>query len=197
MIKLFVDTSSDYLSLVLTSNKEVLSSIRILAGRKMSEEILGQINNIISVSQIDISDIDEFYVVTGPGSFTGVRIGVAMVMGIAEGLSKECYGITSLDCGAITSGLDKCSIAVRLKGDLFAIRKYSFKENIFSDYFCDTISNDEMNNYIIINSDKKSNIDLEKVAIDDKYIMFQNKCEPLYLRKSEAELNIDKNRINR
>ena len=197
MLKFFVDTSSDYLSLVLTSNKEVLSSIRILAGRKMSEEILGQINNIISVSQISISDIDEFYVVTGPGSFSGVRIGVAMVMGIAEGLSKKCYGITSLDCGAITSGLDVCSVAVRLKGDLFAIRKYNFKENIFSDYFCDTISNDEMNKYIIINSDKQSNIALEKVAIDDRHIMFKDKCEPLYLRKSEAELNIDKKRINR
>lgn len=160
----------------------------------MSEEILGQIDNILSVSRCNIRDIDNFYVVVGPGSFTGVRIGIATILGITEGLSKKCYGLTSLDCGAITSGLDKCNVAVRLKGDIFAVKTYDFTNNMFSDYTCEEISNDSLSNYFLVNTDNKSNIHIEKVANDSRYTMFQRSCEPLYLRKSEAEINLDKKR---
>lgn len=194
MFKLFIDTSSDYLSLVLTSGEEVLSSLRLLAGRRMSEELLGQIDNIISASGVSAVSVGEFYAVTGPGSFTGVRIGTAMAMGLAEGASKPCYGITSLDAAALASGLEVCKTASRLKGDIFAVREYDFGRGEFSAYSVREIKVGDISGYITVNSGEGSFVQLEKAVSGSGYMKFRGECEPLYLRKPEAELNLDKKR---
>lgn len=190
-----MDTSSDYLSLVLTSHGGILSSLRLLAGRRMSEELLCQIDNLVVSNGINIQMIGEFYAVTGPGSFTGVRIGTAMAMGLAEGMSKPCYGFSSLDAAAISSGLTVCKAASKLKGDIFAVREYDFNRNEFSDYFCKTIDQNSLSEYVIVNSGSGTCLFLEKAVSDGRYDIFRSECSPLYLRKSEAELNLDKKRL--
>lgn len=196
MLKLFIDTSSDYLSLVLTFNEEVISSLRLLAGRKISEELLVQIERLMIACGIDISNIGEFYAVTGPGSFTGVRIGVAMAMGLAAGASKPCYGITSLDAAALASGNDVCKTASRLKGDVFAVREYDFSRGEFSPYLCRDIKNPEAEGYINVNGGNGSFVRLEEAVSGGRYMEFRGECAPLYLRKSEAELNLDKRSLD-
>lgn len=196
MFKLFIDTSSDYLSLLLTSREEVLSSLRLLAGRRISEKLLGQIEGLTAACGADISSIDEFYAITGPGSFTGVRIGVAMAMGLAAGASRPCYGITSLDAAALASGLDVCKTASRLKGDIFAVREYDFGRREFSGYLCRDIKEPESEGYINVNDGNGSFVQLERAVSDIRYMEFRGECAPLYLRKSEAELNLDKRRFD-
>lgn len=191
-----MDTSSDYLSLVLTSHTKVLSSLKLLAGRRISEELLCQIDCILISSGITLQDIDEFYAVTGPGSFTGVRIGVAMAMGLADGVSKPCYGLSSLDGAALASGLSVCKVASKLKGDIFAVRIYDFNKKDFSEYFCTEIAENSLSEYIVVNSGRESFLLLEKAISDGRFIDFRTDCSPLYLRKSEAELNLDKKRTN-
>jgi len=61
-----------------------------------SQKMMPQIEDLFSLAEIDIADIDVFAVATGPGSFTGVRIGVATVKGMAQALNKPCVGVSTL-----------------------------------------------------------------------------------------------------
>ena len=55
---------------------------------------------ILDKNNLTLNDIDGFAVVVGPGSFTGLRIGIAIAKGFAFSLNKPLYGISSLKCVA-------------------------------------------------------------------------------------------------
>lgn len=191
MVKLFVDSSCDYLSLLLTSEGKTQGALKLSCGRRMNESIMDSIGFLFEKAFMDIEDIDELYAVTGPGSFTGVRIGVAAVLGLSAGLGKPCFGITSLDAAAAASGLSRLKCASRLKGDIFALREYDFKNGYFSPYYCGGIEG-EKEPLVLVNTDGKYPVDLERAVTIGKAEVFRGECAPLYLRKSEAEINIDK-----
>lgn len=62
-----------------------------------SQKMMPQIADMFKNSEIDISDVDVFAAAVGPGSFTGVRIGVAAVKGMARAVDKPCVGISTLE----------------------------------------------------------------------------------------------------
>lgn len=68
-----------------------------------SVNLMPMIEEALSRSGLDISAVDLYAVVTGPGSFTGVRIGVSAVKGMAHGAGKPCVGVDALE--ALASGL--------------------------------------------------------------------------------------------
>ncbi len=83
---LAIDTSSDYLSLGLQSGSKQCHILEKV-GNKQSELILPQINDLLRQNNIKISDINLIAYNQGPGSFTGLRIGLSVAMGIALGLN--------------------------------------------------------------------------------------------------------------
>lgn len=62
-----------------------------------SEKVLPLIDSLLKELNIKINGIDKFVVCIGPGSFTGIRIGVSLVKGMAEGLNKPIIGVTALE----------------------------------------------------------------------------------------------------
>lgn len=62
-----------------------------------SQTLLPMVENVLKNTQTKISDIDIFSVSSGPGSFTGVRIGVAAIKGLADGVNKPCFGVSTLE----------------------------------------------------------------------------------------------------
>lgn len=62
-----------------------------------SETLMPMVKNILDNTKTDIGSVDVFSVSNGPGSFTGVRIGVAAVKGMADGADKPCLGISTLE----------------------------------------------------------------------------------------------------
>lgn len=68
-----------------------------------SVSMMPMVEEALTRSGLDIADVDLFAAVTGPGSFTGVRIGVSAVKGMAHGAGKPCIGIDALE--ALASGL--------------------------------------------------------------------------------------------
>lgn len=62
-----------------------------------SETLLPMIAHLCDLTHIPIAEIDAFAVTVGPGSFTGVRIGVATMKGLAFGQGKPCYAISALE----------------------------------------------------------------------------------------------------
>ena len=68
-----------------------------------SQKMMPQIEAILSQAEVDISDIDYFAAAVGPGSFTGVRIGVATVKSMAQAAGKECVAVSTLEALANAS----------------------------------------------------------------------------------------------
>ena len=191
MTRLILDTSSDYLVIVISQDNTVIASQVLYAGKKMSELLLFQLDNMLESSSININDIDEFYAGVGPGSFTGVRIGVALVLGLSSALNKKAYGISSLDVEAIVSEKDLLKTASLLKGNVYAVKNYDFTNNVFSEYYVDEIC-ENINDYTLVNNNKSYFPNISFAIQSGRLWDFRAECTPIYLRKSEAELNLDK-----
>ena len=173
------------------SRSKPLLILSLYAGKKMSELLLFQLDNMLESSSININDIDEFYAGVGPGSFTGVRIGVALVLGLSSALNKKAYGISSLDVEAIVSEKDLLKTASLLKGNVYAVRNYDFTNNVFSEYYVDEIC-ENINDYTLVNNNKSYFPNISFAVRSGRLWDFRAECTPIYLRKSEAELNLDK-----
>ena len=71
-----------------------------------SQNLLPMVESALKVCDIDIKDIDLFAVTEGPGSFTGLRIGMALVKGMATAFNTPCVGVSSLKALAKSVSLD-------------------------------------------------------------------------------------------
>ncbi|MGK0337736.1 MAG: tRNA threonylcarbamoyladenosine biosynthesis protein TsaB [Candidatus Azotimanducaceae bacterium] len=97
MTTLAIDTSSRACVLGLRTAEKTWSDETIL-DRTHSKEILPRIDALLNSAQVAKSDIDLIVYGQGPGSFTGLRIGVGVVQGLAFGLGKPVVGVSSLAC---------------------------------------------------------------------------------------------------
>ncbi|HSE37894.1 MAG TPA: tRNA (adenosine(37)-N6)-threonylcarbamoyltransferase complex dimerization subunit type 1 TsaB [Blastocatellia bacterium] len=100
---LAVDTSSKATSLAVAQGATLLRSIRELPDQKRSETLWGEIKVALAELGLTISDVDLFAVCTGPGGFTGLRVGMAAVMGFSAATNKPLFGVTSLEATAFTA----------------------------------------------------------------------------------------------
>jgi len=89
-----------------------------------SNTLLKEINKALLESKTTLEEISLFVVGCGPGSFTGLRIGIATVKGLATTLEKACAGIPSLQAVAHAAGPSESSVALLPagRGEVFAQR---------------------------------------------------------------------------
>ena len=103
-IVLAVDTSTDMLACavarVADGAVEVLASADHLCRRKANVELVGTCERALADAGLGMPDVDAVLVGRGPGSFTGVRIGIATAKGLACGLGRPLYGTSALDAMA-------------------------------------------------------------------------------------------------
>lgn len=93
---LSVDTSNISSSVSILENEKNLGEIFLNCGLVHSKTIFRTIKYLIDLMPFDIKDIDLFSVCTGPGSYTGIRIGLSIVKGMQLVSKKPCVGISSL-----------------------------------------------------------------------------------------------------
>ncbi|MEO0327702.1 MAG: tRNA (adenosine(37)-N6)-threonylcarbamoyltransferase complex dimerization subunit type 1 TsaB [Pseudomonadota bacterium] len=96
------DTSANICSTCVfdSSSETVLSERQADIGRKHAEHLMVQIETCLDEAGLDYSALDRIGITTGPGSFTGVRVGVAVAKGLALSLKKPSIGISALDACA-------------------------------------------------------------------------------------------------
>ena len=94
---LAVDTTATCASVAICDGGKVLASYTQKNGLTHSETLLPMIEAMLKNLKLTPDDVDMFAVSEGPGSFTGVRIGVAAVKGLAFGKNKICVGTSTLD----------------------------------------------------------------------------------------------------
>ena len=96
MISLLIDTSISIPTIAVVKNQEVLYKYHEKIASDMSSKILPIIDEGIKSTNIELNDIDKIFVITGPGSFTGVRIGVTIGKTIGYSLNNELITLSSL-----------------------------------------------------------------------------------------------------
>lgn len=97
---LSIDSTSVTASAAITENGNTLAENFINNGLTHSQTLMPLVEKTLKDSGISIKDIDLFAVTNGPGSFTGVRIGIASVKGMADALGKPCFAVSTLEAVA-------------------------------------------------------------------------------------------------
>ncbi|MBQ7219280.1 MAG: tRNA (adenosine(37)-N6)-threonylcarbamoyltransferase complex dimerization subunit type 1 TsaB, partial [Ruminococcus sp.] len=95
MMILSVDSSATPASVCLYDGK-VLAEYYINTKLTHSQTLVAMIESVLQVTGTDVKDIDMYAVNSGPGSFTGVRIGVSAVKGMAYAQDKPCVAVSTL-----------------------------------------------------------------------------------------------------
>jgi len=94
---LATDTSTDTLTVAVCDAHAVLAEIVVHAPRTHSERLLRTADNLLAQAGLSLAEVDALAVGIGPGSFTGLRIGIAAWKGLALGTGLPLVGVPSLD----------------------------------------------------------------------------------------------------
>lgn len=101
---LAVDTSSELLSVVLQRGDLLLGRFEVLQAHTHGRYVLSAIEAVMEASRLKLTDVDVFGMCVGPGSFTGLRVGMAAVKGICAGVGgKPAVGVSSVEVLAAQS----------------------------------------------------------------------------------------------
>ncbi len=93
---LAVESSAVSAGAALSEDGKLLGEFYLNVGLTHSCTLMPMIESLLRYADVSVRDVDLFAVSNGPGSFTGVRIGVATVKGLAQPLGKPCVGISTL-----------------------------------------------------------------------------------------------------
>ena len=93
---LMIDTSGPACGVAIAREGRLVCDMQLVSGRTHSQRVMPMVEAALAMSDMAVSDIDVFGAVTGPGSFTGVRIGVSSVKALAHAAGRPCVGVDAL-----------------------------------------------------------------------------------------------------
>ncbi len=163
---LYIDTSSSFLYSAIVENNTLIEEVKQEFGHNLSEEAMPAIISMFEKSKLNAKDIDKIIVVNGPGSFTGIRIGITIAKVYAWSLNIPITTITSIEAMAISTNINTYKVPM-----LDARRGY-----VFTGIF------DSENNVILEPSylkkeelnDKLTDLNVFTVITNDNTIDYQN-----------------------
>ena len=91
------DSTARAASVAVLEDERALAVFTIDNGLTQSELLLPMAEDALRALKLSFSDIDAFAATMGPGSFTGVRIGAALIKGLAFGKNKPCIGVSTIE----------------------------------------------------------------------------------------------------
>ena len=214
---LAIDTSSEICGVCILEDNNLIDDNSISNGMTHSENLMPLISEILERNNLKITDIELIACTVGPGSFTGIRIGISTIKALAEVNNIKIAGITSLEvlAGNISNADVKVSI-LDARNDQVYCGIFDNENNLIEDMIADSIDNTILklkryNNIVCVGNGADKHKDLLKSQIsnlefcDDNiqkaeivgklgYKRFLNddlktadEILPKYLRKSQAE----------
>ena len=103
---LSIDTASNLCTVAVLENEKCIKEIIVNDARNHSEKIMPVIEQALLESNLTLQNIDLIVCDKGPGSFTGIRIGVGTVLAFKDSLNIPCIGISSLEALAYNINTD-------------------------------------------------------------------------------------------
>lgn len=98
---LAIDTSATTGSVAVTNGEALLAEFTVARRETHSRRLMDMINGALGMAGIDLAQVDGFAFTVGPGSFTGLRIGLSVVKGLATITGKPLAGVSSLEVLAL------------------------------------------------------------------------------------------------
>lgn len=207
---LYLDTSSSFLYAGIIEDNKLIDSICEEMASDLSKIALLKISNMFTNNNLKPNDIDKILVVNGPGSFTGIRVGITIAKTYAWGLKKDITTVTSLEAMAISSNFEgyKVPLIDARRGYVYAS---IFDENNNEIFKACHISlellkekiNELGNDVVIITNDdidleynkEKYKPDILKIVQNykDRENVNPHLVNPEYLKLTEAEEKNNKN----
>jgi len=191
MLFFCADSSGGALSFALaegdSNERLLLGAVSYPAENKISEKFFPALERFLTVNGKTVYDIDRWVVISGPGSFTGIRIGMAGLSGVCAALGKVLSGISSLDAAALLSGKTRLTAAAKLKLDEYVCKTYDFISQQYSILSVAAVSELPADTLMV-----GAAMNLAESVADSRCERFIQEASPLYIRRSEAEINFDK-----
>ncbi|WP_297281790.1 tRNA (adenosine(37)-N6)-threonylcarbamoyltransferase complex dimerization subunit type 1 TsaB [uncultured Anaerococcus sp.] len=220
---LAIDTSTMISTVTIASDGEIIGDFNVNQQKTHSESLVPMIESLLDLLGMDIKDIDTYVISKGPGSFTGLRIGMTIAKTLAQANDKVLIPVSTLLALANNSSSDRLKVPmIDARGNRIygAVYDKDFNEVIKEDlYTIDVFSKlvNDLNNEVELigevaskygdffsngrtlplsfnNCIGKSLIKIGLETCDQSYNLY--KLSPNYLRKSQAErelLNDKKN----
>lgn len=190
MKTLVLDSAFTPVAIVLSDNKKLCEVVS--KNEKNSETFMQDIDNCLSMAKLTIDDIDEIAINLGPGSFTGLRVGVSIAKGLGFASDMKYTEFTSFDYVSanktiLVPGFSSFVYIKFLDGNMNCVDIASLDKKLKYVTMCDAIYNTLKTNGYDIEFQEK--LPYEKIILktQNKFLKI-NQLEPLYLRKSQAEL---------
>ena len=119
---LTVDTSGPIAGVSIITDGAIRYEASVCNKKTHSVNLMPMVDEAFNRSSLTVSDIDIYAAVVGPGSFTGVRIGVNTIRGMAHGVNKPVIGINALEalaCGVCATDMIICPIQDARAGQVY------------------------------------------------------------------------------
>ncbi|MCL1990103.1 MAG: tRNA (adenosine(37)-N6)-threonylcarbamoyltransferase complex dimerization subunit type 1 TsaB [Defluviitaleaceae bacterium] len=221
MLTLAIDTSTRLLSIALMHGNDVLASVEKMTKNNQSEILMSSIEALMNEHQVKPTDLKAILVAIGPGSYTGIRVGVTAAKSLAYALHLPVVGVSSLEVmahatdareGIVVPMIDArrgtvFAGAYQKKGGIVLAEAHYSLDMLFERlveakvmlFVGDGANNHEaqiLHHYpqaTVIGEERYAHIKavaLSKVAKIEKAVN-PHTLVPNYLRKTEAEMNLD------
>ena len=216
---LAIDTSNKVASVSVFEDEKLLNEEFSDDQKTHSEKLLPMVDDVLKKERMTIRDIDLFVVSVGPGSFTGIRIGVATIKGMAQALNKKVIPVTSLEgllemadsdysCAIINARHGNVYAQIKAGGEMLTpdcksinevideLKKYNGKWTIAGDAtieFKDLLSSKL--DCVILDKTIETSSDIGRFALN-KYFADKNIAKipheilPIYLRKAQPDREV-------
>lgn len=201
---LYIDTSSNFLYTGIVEKNRIICEIKKEYGHTLSEYALPEIVSMFENNKIEPNQITKIIVVDGPGSFTGIRIGITIAKVYAWSLNIPITTITSLEAMMLSNKENKIKVPIidARRGFVFAAIYNSDNQEMLSPQhikLTDLMKKLENKDYIFITNDEIEEIDnkvtynpdIQKIVdyVKDKANINPHLVNPNYLKLTEAEEN--------
>ena len=184
---MYIDTTTSDLVVALVKEDGVISVSQKAMGVKHSETLCGKVAELLQTAELTFNDLDAYACAIGPGSFTGIRIGISTIKGYATACPKPLIAVNCLEAIACSPNCRGNGISVIDAGN---------------GYYCYSSSTGTLDHVIsyddeICKAAATANggadcLDGAAEIVRNKFNcgQFDDNLTPLYIRKSQAEINL-------
>ena len=207
MISLFVDTALSYIRIALFKDDKLIDFINEKCEKNMSSLFDVRVRDLFQRNCLSLNDVNKIYTVTGPGSFTGIRVGMTFSKVLAMSLGIKITPISELQvlASSISDGLVAPMIDAR-RGYVYAGVYDKDLNIVVGDKYIllDDFLNIDMN-VLYVSYDSFEHISTVQPEIDFEKVIYVNRnskqidhqvLSPNYLKLTEAEENLRKKKEN-
>lgn len=203
MLILSIDTAMGKESCAIVKDGKVVSLSKGIESSLQAERLFDHIEFVLSNNNNKLSDFDYFAINLGPGSFTGIRIGLSAILAISFALNKKIVGVSSLEASAFSvmkNKKPKISVAIDAgRGEVY-YQEFKNHNNFVMEYSNPELVEIEKLIMADVGNLKECSVQFVPDAGDigvcahnmiiNKNADFERKS-PLYVRKPDAKVNMN------